>query len=63
MQYICGQCVQEASWQRRDPVGLRHSPLSVLQMANLQDDDDEYGGGGGGAYDKFVISAGKADSH
>ena len=54
--------MQEAIWQRRDPVGLRHSPLSVLQMANLQD-DDEYGGGRGGAYDKFVISAGKANSH
>ena len=53
--------MQEAIWQRRDPVGLRHSPLSVLQMANLQDDDDdEYGGG---ACDKFVISAGKANSH
>ena len=56
--------MQEAIWQRRDRVGLRHSPLSVLQIANLQhDDDDEHGGGGGGAYDKFVISAGKANSH
>ena len=56
--------MQEAIWQRRDRVGLRHSPLSVLQMANLQDDDDdEYGGGRGGGYGKFVISAGKADSH
>ena len=57
--------MQEAIWQRRDPVGLRHSPLSVLQMANLQDDDDDnvYGGGRGGGYDKFVMSAGKADSH
>ena len=44
--------------------GIAPLPLSVLQMANLQDDhDDEYGGGRGGAYDKFVISAGKADSH
>ena len=54
--------------------GIVPLPLSVLQMANVQDGDDDSGGGGGdddggggigggGVGDKFDISSKQANFH